>query len=258
MRTLALALAAVAAIATMALPREGNAQGRRPTPTPTATPSSPWIDVPDGTQPIPAHAPVAAVAAAAVPAPEGDDVTYRPVEKSVAIGAGYAIGAGGTGELLWNPNTVSARFRLPSGLAIEPIAGIVLVNDASKVDSAKTSATQTDIFAGANVRKPLWSRAQADMVLIVGADVGISSSSSKDAADQKTSSSATSVGASYGIGVEFWPRRHWSISFDGTTQLLGFASTNSKDAAGVKSSTTQTLISPAFDPNIRLMTHLYY
>lgn len=258
MRTSLFALAAVAAFVTIALPREGNAQGRRPTPTPTATPSSPWIDVPEGghtATAAPAHSSTAASAAAA---PRGEDVTYRPVEKSVAIGAGYAFGGtGGTGELLWNPNTVSARFRLPSGLALEPIAGIVLVNDNSKVASAKTTSTQTEIFAGANVRKPLWSRAQADMVVIGGANVEIGSASSK-VGSAKTTSSSTGFGASYGLGVEFWPRSHWSVSFDATTQLLGFTATNSKDAAGVKTTATQMIISPAFDPSIRLMAHLYY
>ena len=252
-------LAALAATALFWAP-DAFAQGRRPTPTPTATPGSPWLD--------PTAAPAAAAPAATpapapagggfLAAPAGDPATYRPFEKSIAIGAGFTFGGATAGELLWNPNTVSARYRFASGLTIEPIAGAVIANSSTKVDSAKTTTSSTDIFLGTNVRKPLWSRSQADAIVIVGAGMESSSDSTKISGGGKTTASGMSFGANWGVGVEFFPRSHWSISFDATNPLLTFTSSNSKDAAGVKTSTSAMSLSPMFDPSVRLMSHLYY
>ena len=250
MRTLVLAVLSSAALLLLASP--ASAQGRRPTtPTPTPTPSI-WSDSGSSSSAS------SAAAAVSAPAHREADEGYRPEGTSIGLGAGYQILGGAAGELLFNPNVVSARFRMASGLEIEPIAGLVLTNDNSKVDSAKTTSTAMDIFAGANIRKPFWSRNQAEVVFIVGAELEIGSTSAKDAADQKTTSSSFGLGANYGIGVEFWPRSHWSVGFDATNPVLSFSSSSGKDPAGVKTTTTHMSISPAWDPGIRLMTHLYY
>lgn len=260
MRTLLLSTLALTATF---LASDASAQGRRATPTPTATPGSPWID-PTAASTTPSAAAAATPAPAPAgggffAAPAGDPATYRPFEKSIAIGAGYTFGAAAGGELLWNPNTVSARYRFLSGLTIEPIAGIEIASTSTKVDSAKTTTSSTDIFLGTNVRKPLWSRAQADAIVIVGAAVESTSDTTKTSpGGGKTTSSGFSIGANWGIGVEFFPRRHWSISFDATNPLLTLSNSSSKDPAGVKTTTSSTVISPQFDPSIRMMTHLYY
>ena len=49
-----------------------------------------------------------------------------------------------------------------------------------------------------------------------------------------------------------------SISFDAVNSVLNFSSLSGKDAMGVKTSSTNLTLSPQWNPNVRLMTHLYY
>ena len=255
---------AVAALALAAQANSAQAQGRRATPTPTpmtaATPA-PWVDpgTSSSSSSSSGDSSMMTAAVSAPAAPGGD----RPEGRSFGIGLGYTFSKTGLGTTspdgtvdTGSPNTASVRIRMPSGLTLEPIVGLGIGADSSKVDTTKSSGTQVDIFAGANVRKPMMSRKNVDLLGIIGGGLDISSSSTKvDTA--KTSSTGIGLAATWGLGVEYWPTHHWSLSLDATNPLLNVASTSGKQGA-VKTSSTSFFIGGIFDPTVRVMGHLYY
>lgn len=247
---------AAAAMCSLFSATEALAQGRRPTPTPTPTTGSPWTDPNTGTTP----ATTGGVAAMANTAPvSGGDIAYRPEGKSLGIGMGYSsttlinVGIENVGA----PDVVSARFRMDSGLTIEPSVTLAVETGSSKVGTAPAdSTTGVDIIFGGNVRKPFWSRNRVEAIFIVGAELAVGSDTAK-VGGAKTTSTAFLVGANYGVGVEYFPRAHWSLSLDATNPIINLVSAQSK-AGGVKTTTSNIFFGAVFDPTVRLMWHLYY
>jgi hypothetical protein len=232
----------VAAVALFALAIPASALAAGPTsPTPTPTP----VMFSSGSSSSSSSMGSSMVAASA---PE----TYRPEGRSFGIGAGWTFPAD-----LGKPDTVSATFRLGNGMAIEPIARLSVASNSGKVGTAKTSSSDFGITAGADFRKDIAGRHQVDFVGILGPSISLDSASSKDATGAKTTSTGFGIGATWGLGVELWPKDHWSITFDAVNPLISINSDSGK-TAGVKTSTTGFFVGTVFDPTVRLMTHIYY
>lgn len=252
---------AVAALVVAAQAGTAAAQGRKatPTPTPAATPA-PWVDPGMSSSASSGSGDSMMAAATTTPAGPGGD---RPDGRSVGIGLGYTFSKTGLGTDspdgsvdTGSPNTASVRIRMPSGMTFEPIVGLGIGADSSKTGPAKSSGTQVDLFAGANIRKPMMSRKKVDLLGILGGGLDISSSSTK-VGDAKTSSTGIGLAATWGLGVEYWPTHHWSLSLDATNPLLNISSTSGKEG-DVKTSSTGFFIGGIFDPTVRVMGHLYY
>ena len=229
----------------------------KPTPTPTATvpPPSPW------TAPAPAATPMATETAATggIMGPAHmEAVTYRPEGKSIGIGAGWTFPTA-----LGTPNTVSARIRMEDGFTIEPGIQVDANIGSSKVSgggaSVKGSSSQINLIVGAALRKPIMGRNQVDVVGILTPGIMITSGSVKPAGGTETDTTGFGIGTGWGLGVEYWPKTHWSISFNALNPLLNIGTTSVKDkGAGTTTSTTNFFLGADFNPSVQLMTHLYY
>ena len=184
--------------------------------------------------------------------------TYRPTGRSIGIGFGYTM----PGTSFSTPNTISARLQLKQTLTLEPIARLDVSSSNGKIGTVKNSSTSFALFAGTALRKRLAARQMVDAVGILQVGVGVNSSSGKTAG-VTTSLTEVSLGSSWGLGAEFWPKQHWSISLDATNPLLSVGNTSGKQpdpASGaiVKESSTTIFAGAVWDPSVVLMTHLYY
>lgn len=224
-----------------------------PTPEPPPPPS-PWV------APTPAASTAATMESAATSSGPmvADHVTYRPEGKSIGIGAGWTFP-----QDLGTPNTFTVRLRREDGLTLEPGVQIDVLMDNSKVSgggaSASGSSSTINLILGTAIRKPFMSRNKVDIVGILTPAIAITSSSTKPAGGTKTTSTAFGLGTGWGVGVEYWPKTHWSISFNALNPLLAVGSTSTKDSGtGIKNDDTQIFVGADFNPSVQLLTHLYY
>lgn len=229
----------------------------KPTPTPTPAAPSPWT-APAAT-PTPAMMMSSETSTPAVmgsAAPQA--VTYRPEGRSLGIGAGWTFPTA-----LGTPNTVSARFRMDDGLTLEPNLQASIGIGSSKVSgggaSVSGSSSAVTLVVGTAVRKPFASRNQVDIVGILTPAITIQSTSDKPAGGTKTTTTAFGIGTGWGLGVEYWPKTHWSLSFNALNPLLNIGSTSTKDSgAGTTTSGTNIFVGGVWNPSVQLMTHIYY
>ncbi len=249
------ALVAVTASWISASAQAAPAAPKKKSPPPPPPAPSPW-QMPEEEAPAPelvaSAAPVAAAPAPVVAGFVPGIPSYRPTGRSIGIGAGWNLPAD-----LGTPNEVSARIRMASGFAIEPTAKLQVGNTTSKVDDAKVKSTGSDLGFGAALRKPFVGRSQCDIVLIGAANFDAATTSGKNEEGAKVTDSLTTIGASWGVGVELFPRGHWSISFDAMSPVAVMATTVNK-VGDVKTTTTSTSFGLVLDPTVRLMSHIYY
>ena len=79
------------------------------------------------------------------------------------------------------------------------------------------------------------------------------------AAIDATVVSTTTVGVGWGIGLEWFLRPHWSLSFDALNPLFSIAKTSTDRPLLLSdSSRTVTTYGAVFDPTVRLMAHLFF
>lgn len=248
----ALALASSPAFAAKSTPA--------PTPAPTAAPAaSPWI----APTPTPAAAEGSGAAASATAAAgsmfEAGPTNYRPEGHSIGIGAGWTLPSD-----LGTPNTFTARFRMANGLTIEPGIQVDALIGNSKISggggaSQSGSSSTINLIVGAAIRKPIASRNRVDIVCILTPGLGITSASTKPAGGTKTTSTTIGLGTGWGLGVEYWPTNHWSLSFNALNPLLNVASGSQKDSGtGITTSATNFFVGADFNPTVQLLTHIYY
>lgn len=191
--------------------------------------------------------------------PTTEPTSYRPEGRSLGIGFGYSsvqmlnVGISDIGA----PNTVSGRFRLGTGLAIEPVVGVSVDTTSTKPQGASADTTSdVRLFAGGNARKDLMKRSKVNVVGIVGANLSVLSGSDKTAGI-KTTTTEFGIGANWGLGVEYWPKQHWSFSLDATNPALNLTSGTVK-VGSAKTTTSGFFIGALWNPTVALMTHLYY
>lgn len=239
-----------------------------PTPTPKATTTPAPVMTP-------APAPMATPEAAAEPAPEVAAKTVEPFTagegdpnaKTFGVGFGWTFPAA-----LTSPNTVSARFRMKSGLTVEPVLNASFTQGFTHshfaVDGGGSTAERNYtaiIGAAAQLRKPMGRRGPVQMTMLLTPGViWTDSVDNGPGIEDRVYDSTTAFGLGWGLGVEYYPSakiidQHWSFSLDAQNPLLGFAyNTNYDQASRERTNTTNYIVSGTWAPVVRGMVHLYY
>lgn len=218
----------------------------QPQPDPQPQPEPPPEPPPPPPRPTPQPGAFVETAPPPMSAPVDD---HRPQGFSIGIGFGYQLP-----NSLETPNVTSARFRLGSGLAFEPV--LRFQQSSVEVDvGASSKDKETTIELGALARYPLKRRGRVDLVLLGGAFIE-NISTQPDAMDQDTST--TRIEARYGLAVEFWISQHWQISMSALNTILRTERISQEMGAGTETVTTTTTLGAIYDPVISAMVHLYY
>lgn len=266
-------LLAVFSLAILAgAPSIAQAQTPRPAATPKATPTPAPVAAPAPilAAPEPAAAPEAE--APASPVARFEPGMGEPNDKTVGVGAGWLFNPSiGVFTDIFTPNTVSVRFRLKSGMTIEPFANasfaqsfehthLVIGDNRPHVASR---AYVADLGLGVQVRKPINRRGPVELHFLATPFVGVTDSVDNPVgADDRVFDTSTAVGIGWGLGVEYFPpkfEQHWSISMDATNPLFRFAySTTYDQATNLRTNSTAYSLGATFDPAVRGMVHLYY
>jgi len=194
-------------------------------------------------------------AAAAAPARD-----HRPALRSIGIGAGFQFPADFT-----MPSVVSVRLRWTSSLTFEPIFSVSgsTVSDVTTTAGGMETENEVSTFGvefTTAVRLRLASRGPIDFVVIALPGVTWSKrTTDPNGPDNATEETTTSFGVGWGIGLEWFLRPHWSLSFDAANPLFSIVKTE-MDRPMMLSDTSRTTtnIGATFDPVVRLMGHLYF
>jgi len=236
--TFALALLAIAAPAA-AQPAPGDT-----TPPPADQPVEP---TPPPAEPVTAT--VAPAPAAESPRVVEEPVSGRPDGFSVGLGLGYDLPAD-----LQQPNITSVRFRLASGLTLEPFAALAYTKSSADDGTVETSTSTTGFEVGADVRLPQRIRGPVDLVVVAGGALGITQTNPDgDNNDRGT----LFADAHWGLGLEYWVRPQWVISLTGTNPLLLYQKQKQETPAG-DTTTSQTTVGLIWEPDVVAMLHLFF
>lgn len=239
------------------------AQAQRTTPTPKATPTP-------AATPSPFAAPIAAPEpeAPAAPVARFEPGPGEPNDKTIGVGAGWNFD-GATD--IFTPNTVSVRFRRPSGLTIEPFVNASINQNFTHThvvigDNRPSAATRdytANLGIGAQLRKPVARKGAVEWHFIATPMVSVTDSVINGAlANDSLYSTATAWELGWGLGVEYFPpkfEQHWSLSMDATNPLFAFTYATTYDqATNARTNTTGYTLGATFSPAVRGMVHLYY
>lgn len=173
----------------------------------------------------------------------------RPDGFSIGIGLGWDLPAD-----LQAPNVTGVRFRLASGLTLEPI--VVIARDGTSVegDFGDSDSSDFGMLFSANLRMPRQIHGKVDLVLLGGAAAGFVSSNPDG--DDNTSSSLL-LGLNWGLGLEYWVRSQWCLSLTATNPFIAYERENDELGPGMETTTTTNSIGVVFAPNVVLMAHLF-
>lgn len=221
-----------------------------PTDTTAQPPAEPAPPPPQPVEPVaPPPQSDASVAAPPAPPPSNEREVRRPEGLSPGIGVGYTIPA----DIL-TPTTASVRFRFPSGITFEPIVDLSSSRSTTEVGSVETETEQNDLAIATQVRFPVAMRNYVDLVLLGSAGVAVSKQN-PDGADNDTTT--TALGASWGLGLDFWVKPRWVISASATNPLFSLSKTTQESPAG-DTETTDLSFGATFRPAFRLMLHMFF
>lgn len=185
------------------------------------------------------------------PAPEAAPVdhTARPPGLTVGIGAGYLLP-----DSLETPNITSVRFRLESGLTLEPV--VQLSQFSRTVDTGDSSTdTRRDLGVGALIRHTLKSKGRYDLDVLGGAFVS-TTLNSPDADD--ADSSTTNIDLVYGLSIATWINEHWTISFSALNPVVNYTRNRQEQGPDAVLVNSDLLIGAIWNPTVTAMVHLYY
>jgi hypothetical protein len=185
----------------------------------------------------------------APPPPVAEPVGGRPDGYAVGVGIGYDFPAD-----LQGPNEAGVRFRLASGLTIEPRARLSVGGQSNEVGGIESSVGETELLLFCDVRLPVRTRGKADFLAVVGGGLGFAESS-PDGDDNNTRTITFDV--HWGLGVEYWLSPHWVISLTGTNPAFTRSSTT-QEQPGDDSSTSRYEFGAIFAPNVVGMVHLFF
>lgn len=188
---------------------------------------------------------------------------HHPKGRSVGIGAGYIFGlpllVSGVGDeeesalvvfpspnLLLSPNTVSVRFRFDGGLTLEPMVSFFYI------DRDSDEAKHLLFHLGSKLRYPLATRGNIDFDFLAGINLIYINDIPDD--DANPSSSTLGVDVPWGLGLEYFFKPNWSLSFDALNPFVSFDQKSEEGGDSTKS----LLIGVAFEPMVQLMFHLYF
>lgn len=187
----------------------------------------------------------------------GERKHLRPPGYSVGIGAGYVLPAD-----LSEPDTVSARFRLASGLTFEPLVQISYAATSDSTDGpgidVENTQNEFDFMVASQVRLPLVSRGRADLVGLGAATMAFGrGTNDPDGPDNSTDTGNLAFALLYGLSVEYFVFPHWVISFDATNPVFALAR-QTQEMNDVKATDSSFAIGAIWNPTVRLMLHLFY
>jgi hypothetical protein len=127
-------------------------------------------------------------------------------------------------------------------------------------ESEEVQEKSTTIEAMVQVRYRLAHRGRADLLGLGAAGVTQGSAlTDPDGTDNDTITKMLAFGVAWGAGIEWFATENWSVSVDGTNTLVELATVSVEEEAFETDTTiTSNVIGVAWDPTIRLMTHLYF
>jgi hypothetical protein len=173
----------------------------------------------------------------------------RPLDPTLGLGFGYAL------PTSWDsPNVTSVRFRLPSGLTLEPRVELGLAGSSTDTAAGETENDFVGVTLGSRVRLPLASRGAADLLAVGGAQVAFAS---QDPEGDDNAQRSTTFDLSWGVGIDFWLRHWMSISTTATNPLFSY-SRDVQETAGEDSKSSSFAFGAVFDPQLDLMLHLFF
>ena len=186
-----------------------------------------------------------------------DHPQRRPEGRSLGLGFGWILPTD-----LTIPNTVAARFRLPSGLTFEPSVRLRFIGTWDESDFGGTTSEDRDrsleLELFTFVRLPLAARGGVDLVALGGAELGWSKRTvDPDGAANEQSVTTLDASLLWGLGLEWWFRHHFSLSFDATNPVVTYAR-SAQDTQTVDTSSSATTAGAIWEPTIRLTLHLYF
>ena len=149
------------------------------------------------------------------------------------------------------PNTVTMRFRFPSGLTIEPnltIAGSGVSDNNDLTEDPSSFA----FGVGAQVRVPVASAGPMDF-LVLGA-VDVATSFELNPGDAKALVSTLR----YGLALELWVAKRFTIGFDATNPLVTLSWRSAEDFTGDRATSTSWSAGVIWNPNARFLATLYF
>jgi hypothetical protein len=209
-----------------------------PAPAPTPTPTPPTTPRPPVLPPPPP-----------APPPAADGSELRPTGLSIAIGFGYQLPTS-----LETPNITSVRFRLPSGLTLEP--RIVLASSSREIDTGPSTKDEaSELGVGALARFPISRRGRVDLEILGGFNVNQESTRPDNSDEDLT---VTTLSAVYGLSVGTWVNRHLQVSLSALNPIVTSSRRDEVEDPATSTVTTNTTIGLIFDPTVALMLHLYH
>lgn len=243
---LALALAAIASPAFAQTDPFG--QPVEPAPPPEPEPAPP-PEPPPPARPVPvAPAPIAPVDAE--PDVEAAPASRRPTDLSIGIGAGYELPAD-----LQAPNRTSVRFRLPSGLTFEPIFALARAGNSVDAGGPDVESSSFGLALATDARLPMRMNDRVDLILIAGGGIAYTTT---DPDGDDNDSATTIFDVHWGLGLEFWINRHWSLSFNATNPLLQYVvEVTDTGPADPEITETSSELGLVWVPEVAFMIHLY-
>jgi hypothetical protein len=207
----------------------------------------------------------------------------RPEGTAVGIGIGYTFP-----RSILEPNTASVRFKL-GGITLEPrlnLGGSSLGGTTGQYtqigdqppneSSVENKNGGLGLSVGTDVRFALGSRGPLDLLFIGGISVGWANNSGDATTStsdivSKTSGNSTSAVLNWGLGLEWFLGKGFSLSADAVNPLVSWTrsttttetsrpGTDTIPALVDRDTTNNTSVSYGltFQPTIRAMVHLYF
>jgi len=173
--------------------------------------------------------------------------TARPNGSSVGLGINYLLG----GAELDRPDGASVRFRMASGLTLEPFVRLATHGQSQMNDDIKNA--QNELLLGSTVRIPLKQRGKVDLVAVVGAAIGLNNN---DPDGDNNNDTTTSFAVDYGLSAEYWYNANWCVSLTARNPFVNYASTSQEASSDL---TTKNIdVGAIWNPLTELSLHLFY
>lgn len=209
-----------------------------------------WSEPPPPRQPPPP--PPAPVVEEVVVEEEGG-VDWLPSDR---LPSSFGLGFGWTfpslGGDIWTPSTIAARFRLTGGLAIEPNLTIRASGSGDNED-ATDDPRAMQIGVGTMVRVPVASAGPIDF-LVLGM-VGFNTNLDLEPGDSRS----LSLNVGYGLGLELWISKRFSVGMDATNSLASVTwSSTDNPITGETDKATSWAVGVVWNPQLRVLATLYF
>lgn len=218
---------------------------------PAEAPADEVIDL-DAPERRPAARPAARPAPAApqpvAPRAAKRDGVRRPVGTTIGIGIGYLLPS----DVL-EPEVGSVRLRFPGGLTLEPRVDIGTRQTSTELLGVDQDDSEVFVALGTELRLPLASRGPVDFLVVGGAAVRFAGT---DPDGDDNSSSVTSLGLSWGVGLDYWLSERWALSATASNPLLSYRTSRTEPDTELETSTFQ--VGATFDPAFRVMGHIFF